>query len=173
MQVLSAWLFVILNVTLNRTPGEIVLKGKGYHTIELVLSGYEPVKDVYYVDQPKTIKVKLTPLLLPSQKKNTSDFYIMINSTPQGASIWIDENRTSMETPSKIFFKSEGTHKLGLSLLGYKDYLGNISVSKAESINVNLEPSVTPEPNIETPDSVWPSIAGLIFSYLLYKRKSN
>jgi len=144
------------------TPDEIVLKSKGYHTIELVLSGYESVKDVYYIDQPKKIPpIKLIPVQPSSPKKNTSNLYVMINSTPRGASIWIDEKSIGMETPSKILLDREGEHTLGLSLLGHKEYVGNISLSKPASINVTLEPNI----ETSTPTSIWLSIMGIIFGH--------
>ena len=158
--------------TLNRTPGEIVLKGKGYHTIELALSGFESVNDVYYIEQSKKIMVKLTPIQPSHREKNASGFYIMMISTPRGASISIDEKRIGIETPSKLFFDSRGEHKFGLSLPGYRNYSGILNVSKDESLNVTLEPNATSNPN-ETPDSIWLSIIGIFFSYYIYKKSNH
>jgi len=160
----------------TKTPNKIVLTKKGYYTIDLILSGYESVSEEVYVNQPITFYKKLIPVSPSKPEENVSDFYIMINSTPNGAIIWIDGKSTGMETPGKILLKDGEEHILGLTLLGYKEYTRKIS-STRPSINVNLEPSV--DIDSETTDekstsaSIWLSFLSIIVGHYLYNRRKK
>jgi hypothetical protein len=54
---------------------------------------------------------------------------ILINSTPTGAQIWVDNNNTGKVTPDSVLNLSEGSHTVKLVLSGYKDTTFSITVS--------------------------------------------
>ena len=62
--------------------------------------------------------------------------YLTINSEPQGAQIWVDDELLGKSTPNQIYFEREGDHIIKLRKDGYQDYEDQIYISK----KMNEEP---------------------------------
>ncbi|MCK5720915.1 MAG: PEGA domain-containing protein, partial [Gammaproteobacteria bacterium] len=72
--------------------------------------------------------------------------YIDIDSTPQGAQIWIDGVNSGELTPSTQYFDRPGEHTIELILNGYQLYQDSFDSSKSMKLKVNLTPIVKPTP---------------------------
>ncbi|NIM58549.1 MAG: PEGA domain-containing protein [Candidatus Aminicenantes bacterium] len=62
---------------------------------------------------------------------------IQVNSTPQGASIYLDGSATGQTTNSTLTNVSPGSHTVTLVKEGYEDYGENISVTAGQTTTVN------------------------------------
>jgi len=62
---------------------------------------------------------------------------IQVNSTPQGASIYLDGAATGQTTNSTLTDVSSGSHTVTLVKEGYEDYGENISVTAGQTTTVN------------------------------------
>ncbi len=62
---------------------------------------------------------------------------IQVNSTPQGASIYLDGTATGQTTNSTITDVAPGSHTITLVKEGYEDYGENISVTAGQTTTVN------------------------------------
>jgi hypothetical protein len=145
------------------TPNEVILKRKGFHDIELFKSGYLSIKDKIYISSPKSILLNLTPIHQAQAEPKISNIYIAINSIPEGASIWIDDNLTEKFTPDKIYFDTFGNHTYGLFLSGYEPFEGNVSVTGAANMSVTLKPHVE---TTKLGFPVWYTLLAVILIYL-------
>jgi len=73
--------------------------------------------------------------------------YIEFTSDPEGAAIFIDGNDTGMVTPATIAV-DPGEHTWKLTLEGYKEETGTITVEEGETetVSVTLESEVPSKP---------------------------
>lgn len=62
---------------------------------------------------------------------------IAVASTPEGAAIRLDGAATGTNTPDTLTGVLAGTHEIRLSLAGYEDWTGNVSVSTGRMAYVN------------------------------------
>jgi hypothetical protein len=123
-----------------------------------------------YITSPKSILLNLTPIHQVQTDSKTSDLYIAINSIPQGASIWIDDNLTEKYTPNKIYFDTPGNHAYELFLSGYEIFQGNVTVSGPVNLNVTLKPN---HETMKLGFPVWYTLLAIIFIYLMASRTKN
>ena len=72
------------------TPYRKYFDRSGEHTIELILNGYQPYQENFYISESMTKKETLIPIVLPQ-----SHIYIDINSTPSG-----DISKSMTKTPT-------------------------------------------------------------------------
>ena len=63
---------------------------------------------------------------------------VQVNSTPQGASIYLDGTATGQTTNSTLTDVSPGSHTIMLVKEGYEDYEENISVTAGQTTTVNI-----------------------------------
>jgi len=78
--------------------------------------------------------------------------YIDIDSTPQGAQIWIDGVNSGELTPYIEYFDRPGEHTIELILNGYQPHQESFYISKSMTKNVTLKSSRKSTPTT-APDS--------------------
>jgi hypothetical protein len=126
----------------------------GSHTFKLSLNGYQSYQERFYISKSGTLKVILEPLAVetptpppPPPPTLVPYIYIDIDSSPQGAQIWIDDEYSGV-TPLRKYFDRPGDHTFKLSLNGYKPYQESFFISESRTLDVILEPleGETPTP---------------------------
>lgn len=126
------------------TPTEIVGLSPGSHTYRLVIpntygGGFEDATGTFNIEKNKTTVVRGTISLTKSRDEGS----LIINSVPIGAQVFIDDIDTKSLTPNSITGVSSGIHKIRLTLPGYKDWIGTVSVIHGSM--VSIFESLTPE----------------------------
>ncbi len=76
--------------------------------------------------------------------------YIEIDSSPQGAQIWIDGEYSGV-TPLREYFDRPGDHTFKLGLNGYQHYQKSFYISESRTLDVILEPLGGETPGSPTP----------------------
>ena len=124
----------------------------GSHTFKLSLNGYQSYQERFYISKSGTLKVILEPLAVetptpPPTPTLVPYIYIDIDSSPQGAQIWIDDEYSGV-TPLRKYFDRPGDHTFKLSLNGYQTYQESFFISESRTLDVILEPleGETPTP---------------------------
>lgn len=79
--------------------------------------------------------------------------YIDIDSSPQGAQIWIDDEYSGV-TPLREYFDRPGDHSFKLGLNGYQYYQESFYISESRTLDVILEPLEGETPRSPTPPEV-------------------
>jgi hypothetical protein len=105
----------------------------GDHTFKLSLHGYKPYQESFFVSESRTLDVILEslPIIPPIPPGVAEPFiYIDIDSSPQGAQIWIDGEYSGV-TPLRKYFDRQGDHTFKLGLNGYKDYQESFFISES------------------------------------------
>ncbi|MEO0078281.1 MAG: clostripain-related cysteine peptidase [candidate division WOR-3 bacterium] len=64
--------------------------------------------------------------------------WLSVNSTPQGAAIWVNGSNTGAQTPA-VFRADPATYQLKLTLTGYLDWEQNVTVRVGETTYVNAQ----------------------------------
>ena len=135
------------------TPYTTYLKKPGNHTFKLDSDEYQAYEGNWFIDEPGTLDVILeplpneTPTLTPEAE---SVICVDINSSPEGAEIWIDEEYNNV-TPSRINFDRPGNHTFKLDLNGHITYQESFFISESRTLDVNLEPLPKETPTSPTP----------------------
>ena len=75
---------------------------------------------------------------------------LKISSTPSGATIWLDGKDTKKITPDLLDDLVPGKHKIKLSLDGYKDYSGSVTITSAKRLDFSKTLEVIPQPKEES-----------------------
>lgn len=135
----------------GETPVSIGNLVQGSHSVRLRLAGYQDYSTtvVIYPGQVTTINPALTPSV------NPQNGYILVSSTPAGASIYLDgsyQGKTSSGTQYDITGVSPGTHSVVLKLSGYQDYSSTVTVSAGQIVTIN--PTLTPSSQPSTTGSI-------------------
>lgn len=120
------------------TIGNIV---QGSHNVRLRLAGYQDYVTTVVINPGQTTTIN--PSLQPTVNPKTG--YILVGSTPAGASIYLDgvyQGTTSSGTQYDITGVSPGTHTMLLRLSGYQDFTTTVSVAAGQIVTVN--PALTP-----------------------------
>jgi hypothetical protein len=131
------------------TVGNLV---QGSHNLKLLLSGYQDYVATVSISTGKTTSIY--PALQPVVNPSTG--YVMISSTPSGASIYTDGVYRGKTPPTGSFDVSgvvPGPHSILLRLSGYQDYADTGYVSAGQTIVIN--PTLVP---ISQPPSGYGSI---------------
>jgi hypothetical protein len=116
----------------------------GTHTIMVSKSGYSTTSRTVSVSAGSNTPVSVT---LSQQPPNTGSIYMV--TTPQGAAAYVDGTYYGM-TPALAPGLSAGTHQVRLSLSGFQDYLGIVTVVGGQTTTVTqtlvVAPTGTPTP---------------------------
>jgi hypothetical protein len=127
------------------TPYTRYFKKPGNHTFKLDSDEYQTYEERLFICEPGTLDVPLEPL---SKETSTltpeaeSVICVDINSSPEGAEIWIDEEYNNV-TPSRINFDRPGNHTFKLDLNG-------------QTLDVILEPLPKETPTSPTSQTLVP-----------------
>ena len=125
------------------TPYREYFDRPGEHTIELILDGYQPYQESFYISESMTKKPTLIPIEEPTPTPPpivVPSIYVDIDSTPQGAQIWIDEVNSGELTPSRKYFDRPGEHTIELILNGYQPYQESFYISESMTKKATLKP---------------------------------
>ncbi len=114
------------------TPTSFVGVNPYYHTVQVMLPGYQVWTNTVYVNQGETKTI--TANLVPVGPKNG---WISINSIPSGADIYIDNSYRGY-TPSTIGGLSPGDHNVELRLAGYQTWKGTSTVTAGGTNTVTV-----------------------------------
>jgi len=119
------------------TPMTINNVTAGSHNLKLTLQGYQEFQQNIYINagDTKSISAQLTPVIIPITSK------ISVYSQPSGANIYLD-GVFKGTTPMTISNLKPGTYNVKLTLDGYQDHSENVSVTLAETVNVQLQPKI-------------------------------
>ncbi len=112
-----------------KTPATITNVPAGSHTYIIRLSGYNDATGSVTVTAGQTTNVSVT--LTPS----TGSIYF--TSTPSGADIYLDGTNVGM-TPATITSVTPGTHSYTLTLSGYNNATGSVTVTTGQTTNVSV-----------------------------------
>jgi eukaryotic-like serine/threonine-protein kinase len=115
----------------GQTPATLPLSA-GQYNLVLRLEGYDP-----YSGQVQVKDNLLTTLEIElKQKAQGRVAWAQVNSTPQGAEIFLDGASTGQFTPSRVQIPS-GTHTIGLHLQGYAFTRRSFLASEGGTVNVS------------------------------------
>jgi hypothetical protein len=120
------------------TIGNIV---QGSHNVRLRLAGFQDYVTTVVINPGQTTTIN--PTLQPIVNPKTG--YVLVGSTPAGASIYLDggyQGTTSSGTQYDITGVSPGTHTVLLRLSGYQDYTTTVTVAAGQIVTVS--PTLTP-----------------------------
>ena len=123
---------------LGKTPKELTNISQGTHEVKIVLNGYHTWEDRIDIlkDQKLTINANLI-------KEQISSVAISLDSSPKGASVYIDGNYRGL-TPLKIPDCLQGTHQVKCDLKGYDIQIKTVIFSSVSIIHFDLKKSVDP-----------------------------
>ena len=113
-----------------QTPTSLPL-GPGQYDLVLRLPGYEAY--VGHIQVKDNIQTTLDTELKPKQDMHVA--WAQVNSTPQGASIFIDGVPTDQVTPARVQVPT-GVHTIGLRLSGYQTAKHPIQASEGGTVSV-------------------------------------
>jgi hypothetical protein len=119
------------------TPCKFTRVPPGTYTIKLTLRGYKDWEEQVTVEKGKTTRVEAV-----LEQKNTAHAILVINSTPQGATIWINNQNVGKVTPQTLEFHRAGTYTVRLTLQGYQDWEQQVilTLGQTTQINATLQP---------------------------------
>ena len=115
-----------------KTPATITNVSAGSHSYTLKLSGYNDAAGTVTVTSGQTASVSVT--LTPVATTGSISF----SSTPSGADIYIDSTLQTAKTPATITGVSAGSHTYRLSLTGYNDAAGTVTVTVGQTAAVSV-----------------------------------
>ena len=120
------------------TPATITGVSAGSHTYRLSLTGYNDATGSITVTagQTATVSVTLTPVATTGS--------ISFSSSPSGADIYLDGTLQTPKTPATIASVSAGSHTYRLSLVGYNDATGTVTVTSGQTATVSVTLVSTP-----------------------------
>ena len=106
------------------------------YQIKLTLSGYVDWQQDVTIRAGETTAVNAT-----LQPQGGGEGWISINSTPQGATIWVNGTNTGSQTPA-LMSGAPATYQIKLTLTGYQDWQQNVSINANETtyVNATLQP---------------------------------
>lgn len=110
------------------TPTEIIGLPPGDHTYRLIIpdtygDGFEDATGTFKLEDKKTTFVNADLHLKKEGKGN-----LIINSVPISARVFVDDIDTKTITPNSIIGMDPGIHTIKLTLEGYKDWMGTVSI---------------------------------------------
>ncbi len=112
------------------TPYTFTSVPVGTHTIRISLPGYETYSGTVSVTTGSAPTVSVT---LP-QLTGTGSLYV--TSSPTGAQVYVDSAYYGT-TPTTVSGLSQGTHQVRLSLAGYQDYTGTVSIATGQTTRIS------------------------------------
>jgi len=115
----------------NTTPHTLTGVSPGTHTVLLTLTGYDDFTASVDVTAGETATVNATMVA------ETPTGTLVVNSTPDGAAIWIDDTNTGETTDHTFSDYETGTYDIELKLTGYADWDSTVTVSDGATTTVN------------------------------------
>ena len=128
----GAQIFIYGNNTNKTTPEGIVNLEEGNYEFSLKLAGYNDT--TFNVTIFKDQRVDKTIIL----KKDAESGSVYLESSPNGAQIFLEGINTNKITPSVIENLDESSHQFTLKLSGYNDSTFSINVIKNQQVNRNI-----------------------------------
>jgi len=106
---------------------------KGFETLEYIFS-QRPEQGVFYLLELEYRRTDVTAA------GNTMGF-VLINSEPPGADVFINDEATGMQTPFQMPY-NEGYYNYSLKMVQYLDYSGDFTIKSDETkeLDVKLKP---------------------------------
>jgi|GEM_PF-3085440 len=111
-----------------KTPTTVEKVSAGYHRIGLALPGY--ISAFIDTTLPSGRVLELHDSLQP--------VIIVINSSPPGANLFIDDNYYGLTPYTSRGVLIEGWYQIRVSKLGAQEYIQNLYLSHGDTVNVNL-----------------------------------
>ena len=108
------------------TPANLEID-PGDYICELKLNGYNDYTVSFSVEKGDTYTINAIL---------DDTIILIVNSTPEGATIIMDGNNTGLVTPDTLEI-NPGNHELRLELTGYQDYIENFSIEAGNTYTVN------------------------------------
>ncbi len=146
------------------TPATISNVTAGSHSYTLTLSGYNNATGTVTVTagQTATVSVTLTPVVTTGS--------IAFTSSPSGANIYLDGTLVGV-TPATITNVSAGSHSYTLTLSGYNDYTGTVTVTAGQTSTISATLTALPTTGSITFTST-PSAANIYIDNILQTPKT-
>jgi PKD repeat protein len=122
------------NFVLNEIP-------PGVHSVLLNLTGYQNSTVPVTVIKGQTAQVFVTLVPIPPPGPTTGN--ISVNSNPMGAAIYLDGAPTGQMTNSILYNLEPGDYSILLTLNGYQNFTGQVTVIKGQTAQfyANLVPT--------------------------------
>ena len=140
--------------TMPSQPFPITDVSAGSHTLVLSLSGYQDYSTSVHVEEGVTSTV--STVLGGSSSSVLTGGNVYITSTPTGADIIIDGEKTAYITPYTVPGISPGTHTITLTHAGYQGASSTFAIGKSgETVTVILPLAPETEPTKKLPGFVW------------------
>jgi hypothetical protein len=124
------------------TPAVIVGLPPGNHTYRLIIpetygKAFDDATGTFSLDKEKITRVYAT--LSPTKEDSGN---LAVNSVPTDAKVFVDDVDTRSATPYNTIGISQGIHKVRLTLPGYVDWLGTVSIIPGSVVTIieNLIP---------------------------------
>jgi hypothetical protein len=109
----------------------------GNHVAKVSKQGYADATNEFHVSKHEIKKVSITLAA-------TDNGPLSVSSTPPGAQVFLDGQSVGV-TPLSLPGVRGGQHSIVLTLEGYKDYTGNVSVNRdGATVSANLVPAPVP-----------------------------
>ncbi|MDA3812800.1 MAG: PEGA domain-containing protein [Candidatus Cloacimonetes bacterium] len=108
------------------TPANLEID-PGDHICKLMLNGYNDYIVSFSIEKGDTYTINAIL---------DDTIILIVNSTPEGATIILDGNNTGYVTPDTLEI-NPGNHELRLELTGYQDYIENFSIEAGNTYTVN------------------------------------
>lgn len=124
----------------KQTPATIDSLSVGSHTVKLTLANYEEYEETVTIEKDETTTINQTLTL----KTGT----LTVNSTPTGAAIELDGSPTGQVT-NVILNVDYGSHTVKLTLDGYKDWEGNVTIDEASGGTGTIDQTLEEDPMVE------------------------
>lgn len=103
---------------------------EGSHHILLILDGY--------YDWDTTVSLIKGDTVTVDAELKVDNGAISVNSTPTGADIYLDGEKTNKRTNSILTSLSVGEHTLRLVLTNHYDYTGTVEVKAGDTVTINV-----------------------------------
>jgi hypothetical protein len=122
------------------TPGYFYTVSTGYHTVQVMMPGYQPYTTNIPVNAGATSNVYAT--LTPNQQVGS----ISVSSVPKSASVYIDNIFQGM-TNVIVGNLAVGSHTVTLKLAGYQTWTNTVAVNNQQTtyISATLTPVSSPQ----------------------------
>ena len=116
------------------TPLRLENVSSGSYSIKVLKDGYETQTKTATVSKGQLSKVDFT-----LKRKSAGNATLIINSSPEGAEIYINGNLVGLTGPQAKFTVPEGTHTIKVYLEGYKEYSVTITVKGGELRELRID----------------------------------
>ena len=129
----SAKIYLDGNFTGKTAPAKLDSIDTGTHNIQLKKEGYTNYEDVVNISLDKLTEISAT--------LNKAVGSLFVDSTPQGAFIFLKAKDTGHKTPHEFTELTIRNYEVRLTLAGYLDNVTRVDIQpgKTETINVNLQ----------------------------------